>query len=707
MQVRAENSAGDGEWSDAETGTPLPDDIPITLQWEEATLEAEEDAGSIVLRAVFTTTLNAPPAADFTFDVNITTADVSATQNDDYTPPASTAAFAAADFSQADVNGQQRYRATRDFTIDITDETVDETDEVFRVILAYQTPGLTHLQGGPSTAVVTINDNEHVPVTISWDQSDVTVDEDDGSVTLRVFADTTLDKRPKAGFSFDASIYTSNGSAAQPGDYTQVDDTVTFGRNDFDRVTVSGERRYRAVKEIVVDIEDDTIDEIEEDFTATYEYSNPGPPHLQCGPAVARVKIADNEYVPVTINWEDADISVSEDAGSVTLYAQSVTTEDGIPLSDFSFELRVSTNSGSAQQNSDYSALNASETFLHSDFSATVVNGQPRYRAEKQITIDIQDDIYDEGDEDFTVRLAYSNPRLPYLQGGSVAATVTVTNDDEGGPEPPRPRPPPPPAATRCDSSLGTLSGTTARSGSWASECQSSVPGRGYARYYSFTLTGNAEVTIDLTSSVNTYLYLREGSATFGTALHDNDDIESGNTDSRIVATLSAATYTIEATTYSEDATGSFTLSVSTGPNFVTVNVSRAAGGENAMLRPGHPVPLAATFSRPVSGFTVEDIFVVNGSASNFAGSEGDAIYTFEVTPNAIGEVTVDISADAAQDDEGEGNTAAPRFSLGITYDDDEDNEISRAEAIEAIRNYFSGVLTRAQAIAVIRLYIS
>ena len=386
-----------------------------------------------------------------------------------------------------------------------------------------------------------------MPVTLSWDQSDVTVDEDDGSATLRAFAVTTVDKRPKGGFSFDASTSTSDGTASQPDDYMQLDETVTFTRSDFSRVTVNGQPRYRAAKQIVVNIEDDTTDEIEEGFTVTFDYANPGALHLQGGPATATVKIADDEFVPITINWEQSETLVSEDAGSITLYAQSFTTEDAMPLSDVSFDVTVSTNSGSAQQNSDYTAFNASETFLNSDFSATVVNGDLRYRAEKQVTIDIQDDIYDEGDENFTVRLAYSNPRLPYLQGGSATATVTITNDDEGGSELPRPRPPPP--ATRCDSSLGTLSGTTARSGSWASECESSVPGRGYARYYSFTLTGNAEVTIDLTSSVNTYLYLREGSATSGTALHDNDDIESGNTDSRIVATLSAATYTIEATT--------------------------------------------------------------------------------------------------------------------------------------------------------------
>ena len=160
VQVRAVNSAGDGEWSDTETGTPLPDDIPITLAWEETSIEVAEDAGSVVLKAVFATTLDAPPEADFTFDVTLTTTDRSATQDDDYMPPPLSATFVASDFSQADVNGQQRYRATMDFTAAIIDDTADERDEDFRVLLAYLTPGLPHLQGRPATATVTITDND-------------------------------------------------------------------------------------------------------------------------------------------------------------------------------------------------------------------------------------------------------------------------------------------------------------------------------------------------------------------------------------------------------------------------------------------------------------------------------------------------------------------------------------------------------------------
>ena len=174
-----------------------------------------EDAGSVVLRAVFTTTLDAQPEADFTFDVNLTTTDIGTTQDDDYTAPPSSATFVASDFSQTDVNGQQRYRATRDFTVAIIDDTADESDEAFNVRLAYLTPGLTHLQGGPSTAVVTIKDNEHVPVTISWERSAITVGENAGSATLRAYAVTTVDKRPEDGFSFDASIHTYP-TAARP-----------------------------------------------------------------------------------------------------------------------------------------------------------------------------------------------------------------------------------------------------------------------------------------------------------------------------------------------------------------------------------------------------------------------------------------------------------------------------------------------------------
>ena len=147
---------------------------------------------------------------------------------------------------------------------------------------------------------------------------------------------------------------------------------------------------------------------------------------------------------------------------------------------------------------------------------------------------------------------------------------------------------------------------------------------------------------------------------------------------------------------------GALTITVEALPSVI---VSRAAGGADTPVRPAAPVSLTATFSWPVSGFAINDINVGNGTVSNFAGT--GAAYTFDVTPDDIGEVTVDIAAGVAQDADGNGNKAAARFSLGMTYDDDGDGVVGRGEAIAAIRDYFSGGLTRAQAIAVIRLYFS
>ena len=109
-----------------------------------------------------------------------------------------------------------------------------------------------------------------------------------------------------------------------------------------------------------------------------------------------------------------------------------------------------------------------------------------------------------------------------------------------------------------------SISGDGATSGEWSSGCQSEVTDRGYARYYGITVEQETEVTIDLESSLDTFLYLRSGDARTGMVLHEDDDVEVGvDTDSRIVASLPAGSYTIEATTFNPGEAGSFTLTIS------------------------------------------------------------------------------------------------------------------------------------------------
>ena len=65
------------------------------------------------------------------------------------------------------------------------------------------------------------------------------------------------------------------------------------------------------------------------------------------------------------------------------------------------------------------------------------------------------------------------------------------------------------------------------------------------------------------------------------------------------------------------------------------------------------------TFSEDVTGFTVNDIDVGNGTASAFTATTAGRVYTASITPAASGTVTVDVAAGAARDAAGNGNPAA------------------------------------------------
>ncbi len=77
------------------------------------------------------------------------------------------------------------------------------------------------------------------------------------------------------------------------------------------------------------------------------------------------------------------------------------------------------------------------------------------------------------------------------------------------------------------------------------------------------------------------------------------------------------------------------------------------------------PIPMTATFSKTVIGFSLSSITVGNGAASNLQGN--GTVYTFDVTPSGQGTVTVNIPAGAAHDEAGNVNTAATQFS--VIYD--------------------------------------
>ena len=231
---------------------------------------------------------------------------------------------------------------------------------------------------------------------------------------------------------------------------------------------------------------------------------------------------------------------------------------------------------------------------------------------------------------------------------------ATPTPEPTTSPEPtPTPEPtstPEPTAAPPAGSCVETVGSDGAINGSWAADCASSHPDRGgrYARYYTFSLTEPAEVTITLESSVDTYLYLREGAGRDGNVMHENDDIVSGNTNSEIQETLSAGTYTIEATTYDSGATGQFTLTVSGLPTVVEPSPTPepTATPEPTVTPEPTPTPLEDSCVETVSADGA-----LSGSWDSDCPSESRAgsyasYYTFTIAESAEVTITFESSVD-------------------------------------------------------------
>jgi uncharacterized repeat protein (TIGR01451 family) len=146
---------------------------------------------------------------------------------------------------------------------------------------------------------VTIVDNDHVPVTLGWEETVLTAVEPTSPgtttpVTLRAMAVTATDKRPESRFTFDFTVNTANGSARQPDDYEQLSATETFDRGDFTRTMVNGQSRWVASADFTANIVHDTVDEPFESFTVRLAFVGSRQPHLTLGDSTVTVTTTDD-----------------------------------------------------------------------------------------------------------------------------------------------------------------------------------------------------------------------------------------------------------------------------------------------------------------------------------------------------------------------------------------------------------------------------
>ena len=169
----------------------------------------------------------------------------------------------------------------------------------------------------------------------------------------------------------------------------------------------------------------------------------------------------------------------------------------------------------------------------------------------------------------FTIEISTYESAL----GEDFQLQVEVTPTETVTPPPtptPLPTPSPTPEPTPCIVGIRFPDGiTSTHQGEWqAGECQSfnrpidSADTATYARYYTVQLNHSIEMSITLSSDLDTYLYVLEGEGVDGRVLYENDDYQPGvNSDSQIVELMEPGTYTIEATTYAPDVIGQFVLS--------------------------------------------------------------------------------------------------------------------------------------------------
>jgi FKBP-type peptidyl-prolyl cis-trans isomerase FkpA len=88
--------------------------------------------------------------------------------------------------------------------------------------------------------------------------------------------------------------------------------------------------------------------------------------------------------------------------------------------------------------------------------------------------------------------------------------------------------------------------------------------------------------------------------------------------------------------------------------------VLSSSAGESTALS---PIPFSVSFGEAVTGFTLEEMGVTNGTLSDLSSAD-NVVFTFNVTPTEDGAVTVSVPADVATDAEGLGNTAATPLTV-------------------------------------------
>jgi hypothetical protein len=303
-----------------------------------------------------------------TASVTHSTANGTATASADYTATSGTLNWAAGDF------------AAKTITVPILEDTIDESNEFFNVNLSL--PSNATL-GSPSSATITINDNDAVP---SIGISGVTQAEGNSGTTAFSFV-VTLSNPSSATATVN---YTTASGTANTTDYTPQSGTITFAPG----VTV---------QTVSISVLGDTLAEGNETFTVTLS----SPTNSTIGTAVATGTINNDDAAPAL---SIGDVSLAEGNSSTTSFSFPVTLS---APSAQTITVNYTTVNGTAVAGTDFTTASGTLTFAPGITTQNAV-------------VSVTGDTTNEANETFSVTL--NSPTNATIADATGAGTIV--NDD-------------------------------------------------------------------------------------------------------------------------------------------------------------------------------------------------------------------------------------------------------------------------------------
>ncbi|MFD0798175.1 Calx-beta domain-containing protein, partial [Maribacter chungangensis] len=337
-------------------------------------ITVDESAGTATVNVLLTG--NIPGG----FTLDYTTTDATAFAPGDYTTTSGQLTFVGND-------GE-----TQPITVTIIDDNLIETLENLVVDLSNISTNLIYINDDQATINIVDNDGG-TGTGISFDSSNVTVDESAGTATVNV----VLTGNIPGGFTLDYT--TTDATAFAPGDYTTTSGQLTFVGND-------GE-----TQPITVTIIDDNLIETLENLVV--DLSNISTNLIYINDDQATINIVDNDGgVGTGISFNNDNITVDESAGTATV---NVLLTGNVPGG---FTLDYTTTDASAVAPGDYTTTSGQLTFAGTDGETQPIN------------VPIIDDNLIEALENLLVDL--SNLSTGLISINDNQATVNITDNDGG-----------------------------------------------------------------------------------------------------------------------------------------------------------------------------------------------------------------------------------------------------------------------------------